>query len=431
MLRDEDYLESIQMVMSPIAHDVVLLNGSDEERGALAKNRNLSPQLWERFYSAYCGAEDGAADLIGLQRRLHVKRVRGALLASASNAELARRILAESDPEVFEQAIRAGIMNLDEAGVVELIGSPFFNRECVISLVRSKYKLSTQVLDRLWDMLDWDLTSKAGSALRNEDETLYAFLSQGLNIKSADVIAAVGMVTRWESVAPFIELMPGIIDGVLAEKLKLGNDIEGWYRNFLRSRYVTSNIASGAVEYVAKRISGNRDPQKLNNILEAVACSPWITPRIRLDAVEVYINRKYTRSEREFFNRGVVLYHGKEYTRWADLGTALAEAVVVGEEGLGLFSSVAELSYAEQGDICRWVERGSSWNDQRGLAKLLGFKVQSMHSIRTPPKNFLSIHDERYLDALGERGWLLFINIANGWEGSVSDLLAAIAGAIV
>ena len=429
MLRSENYLQSIQMVVSPVAHEVVLLNGSDEERFYLAENRNLSAELWERFYNLYKSraldvklATD--ADVLRLGSR--PKRVLSLLLANARNYEQGRAILAESDPEIFEGAVRVGLHGLDEAGVEELVNSPLFNNKCAMSLVRSSCEISEVMLGELWKRLAWD----AGVMKSSEEwDTLYAFFKRGLKIDKSRAARLIGGLYGWEGVRSFIELIPETFDEVLAEKIRRGGE-EEWYLHFLSSRYVTTSIVKKALEYVVSNINANRDPLALNNILEAIVSSPWITPELRLSAARVYLKRGYAKRKRELFNKGMVLYHGKEYVRWVDLGSALAEGVAVGESALGLFTSGDELSFAELGDLCRWVERSGGWSEQESLAKLLGLSVGSRYPVRVAGKSFLSIEDERYIDELGERGWLLFINLASSWNGGVTDLLAAISGAL-
>ena len=347
---------------------------------SLCGNPHLDVGIWDALYLKYENTQ------------------RTKLIANATTADQARKILAEPVSYRRAAALRRGVAVMDEDTKNEMIAYAQSEPEadCAAACITSGIADET-VAHKFWDrvLLDGAILADVGpisfrDVLEGAVEK-YRFIGNEQVIQMAED----GFFSGYLSLSRIIDYRPALVRPLL-----LSNFHKNFYNELAASRYLTSAQAHRMYLGLLRQ----REDKQPAHGLEILGSNPCVSRVTRAACLDILVNE---RGQDEFAER---------------LTAQRAKAA----QGIAPLRSAWQLaSEAEVLEIKESLHSISSscYPTLEGFIEKLSPNLDSLNYV---DRSYVDSVITPMLDSLGESGWDLFISLAGNWSGGVDELLEVV-----
>jgi len=359
-----------------------MLAALDVERidGSLCANRGLDAGIWDSLYLKY---EDTK---------------RSNLIANATTAEQARKILDEPVPYRRAAALKHGVAMMDEATKSAMIAyaqqSP--ETDCAAACITSGIA-SEEVARKFWERVLEDGWIIADAGPINFGDVLegavakYSFISNERLMEMAED----GIFNGYLNLARIIDYRPSMVRPLLLSNLR-----RNFYNELASSRYLDESQA----HRIYLGLLDQREVKQPGYGFEILGSNPCIKRSTRAGCLDVLVNE-----------RGA-----SEYEERMELQKVKAALRVPPVQSDWRRASVRELEEVKQSLY------NISISHYPTLESFLENLPSDPDALNYVDRSYVANVITPTLDRLGGSGWDLFISLAGQWSGGVAELLEVV-----
>ena len=390
MFTERDLFNIIKYTKSPAAQHLALKSLDRKALWALATNENLTPEIWKKLYDQL--------------RSQEFNDYRRALLCSAPTEALALKVLEESDAELFDDVLSAGITNLSPSLAREIVTSKLFSVASLAAMVGSGQE--SEQLAR--ELLTKVVTNSLNPALNNPWPVVASLATNYPGLTDQEITSLCELYYKSaDHLALAIDLRPSLIPLLTTSTKALY-----FYPTVAHSRHLTDELAQNILSDLA-----SRQPQEL-----------LISEKPYLKALEgIYKNPNVTFQLRQHALNLIAAASGTTPHNWRPANEEeLPYVDLLNRQNA--YPTTTPWDQVDEIDLPRVIAAVEILGDWRYPS--LKYKAYWRQATRVAEyeQDQATINDliDPALDKLGEQGWFIFFSTLPSWQESLDNLLSVV-----